>query len=657
MTRNKPLYGPKGILAEKLPGYTERTQQTDLSNLVNFGIRESRNIIVEAPTGVGKSLSALAAILQRLQKDKGRQFIIVTATKALQDQYAQKELPFMKKLGYDFTYSVMKGIGNYICPLKTDHYLKDRKNVVSKVLREFLSRSESGDVSELSTQEYFMIRSAGLTSSREECLKKKCPLYESCFYYKARRESITTDIVVTNYHMFFTYLEARRKNKFVKILPSATNILFDEVHVMKDIARDFFSFEFKQESLRQVINFLNKRSPDTALDLDRCNNNFFKMLEGNIGPNRRMLAFDLNPQYFNQIVTPLISTIEIAEALIEREISNLKSSLGNTESIEGMRSVQAVEKYAKQCSNLVYRLGVMKGLIGNDDAIEISGHTLWVDCYEDTVISMRPLRVDAYLKTLEELYQQCTFMSATIDTKDLIYCLGMSQEVENRTIQKILPDVFDYEKQAALAIPAIKFVTDDPEAYDDSVAKCLCDIVKMLEGKGILALFTSYKSMNVAAKMIRQFCADDMEDEPLVQGRDSNPNYLISEFRKGDRILLATKAFFQGVDFSGDACRLVFINKLPFKNYDDPVIMALTRLDDDTVFAREHLPYVRIMFKQAFGRLIRTEKDTGVVVCPDIRLLTHSYGEAIRKKLPENLPIVSDWDEFIDKLELLCGGE
>jgi ATP-dependent DNA helicase DinG len=171
------IYGKSGKLSKLVPEYRYRHQQEELSKLINYGIRKNKHVVVEAPTGVGKSISALIGLLNNLKTDGNkRQFLICTATIALQEQYLHKELPLMRKLGYDFSYGLIKGMSNYACPLKITGILSERENSPgAKVLKEWYATTQTGELSEFTPDQLLHLGNMQISAHVDECLHGKCP--------------------------------------------------------------------------------------------------------------------------------------------------------------------------------------------------------------------------------------------------------------------------------------------------------------------------------------------------------------------------------------------------------------------------------------------------------------------------------------------------
>lgn len=642
------IYGVDGALAKKLPKYKDRIQQQQLSKLVNQCMKSNTDLVVEAPTGSGKSVGALVPFLTRLEKDKkiGRRYIICTATHALQEQYIKKEIPLFKSIGFDFSFALMKGISNYYCPYKLFSLIKKRRNQATMFLAGWVKKTETGDLSEVTSDQRLLLAGMDIRGHLDECLRAKCPYYLDCPYFRMRGEAQEANVIVVNYHTFLSHLGILATSGNFFLLPKVTNILFDEAHVLRDLARDFFGYAFFERSLNPVISYIEKHYPDTATRFRTSVNAFFTMLAAYLGGKNMRLAYDMNPKYYSKVYGTLLKNLAMAQSKIDDEIRNFMAAVGD---INNAKYLLHARRLSKQCSNTRAFLSKLEDFLVNKGSAARSGQAVWVTRQPKGVeLSMMPINIAGIFSSqLVDACVQATFMSATLEPKEFIKQVGLDQ-TGRKVVGKKLSHVFDYQKQAALFVPNIG-EPDGKAVFDNTVGDLLCDVCRMLEG-GVLALFTSYRALNVAAEKVKKI---SLEYEVLTQEPGVPAAQLADEFRKGNRVLLATRSFFQGVDFPGDVVKAVLINQIPFRHFDDPVIQTLKYFGSNSWFQNEQLPHAKILFKQAFGRLIRRETDTGIIICTDVRLLTKNYGAIILKVLPD-LPLLQEWDEFTEKLEELC---
>jgi len=654
MDKKKKIYGKSGLLSGIIPEYKDRPQQIQMSNLVNSAVKKDTHLVVEAPTGVGKSVGALVPLLTRLKNDEPhRQLLICTATINLQEQYLKKELPLMREIGFDdFTFGLLKGMGNFACRFKMHHTLLERKNEATKVLSEWEKTTVSGDFSELTREQLVLFSSFDIACDYEECLRNKCPYYGSCYYFVQRNYSQTSDVIIANYHYFLSHMKLVLLHDSFILLPRVSNILFDEAHVLPELSRDFFGYSLGVRSFKRIVDFVNKHYPDVSFDLDKHSKKFFQMLEGHLGNKSMRLIYDLNSKHYQERWAGLLLYLSQSRAKIDAEVRHMMTALGDLGS--SPKILLHARKLSKQCGNIIALMSEIEKYLVDKEKAHLSGQSAWVERDRDMNITLatKPIYVNQYFTTaLPKLCNQATFMSATLEPNSFIKSLGITDIPKVRYATHILDQVFDYEKNAALYLPSLG--QPNTEEFDVNVAEFMADLCKMLGG-GILGLFTSYVALEKAAYRVRALPQGTLHNELLVQDRIKSADFLSNEFKKGDRVLLGTKSFFQGVDFPGDIVKVVFLNKIPFKDLNDPVIQALQYFGEDDWFNSEQLPYAIVTFKQAAGRLIRRETDTGVIICADPRLITAGYGSILIGALPKGLPVITAWDMFLNKLDEFC---
>jgi ATP-dependent DNA helicase DinG len=654
--KKKKIYGPNGLLAEVFGStYQERDQQILLSRLINRGIKHNINMVVEAPTGVGKSLGATIPLMHRLEQEDehNRKYLIVTATKVLQDQYIRKELPMLRdKLGFNFTFAVMKGMQNYVCYLKADEEFS-RKSMASKWLRQWLAKNPSGELDGLSAEDTLHASTLDITTDTDSCLRQKCPFYAKCTYYAARRVAWVSDVIVANYHVFLAHMELFTEYEKFMLLPRASNILFDEAHVIKDLARDFFEYGIAQQGIQRIIKYLNRSYPDNAVNLRSASDRFFAFLNNYLGSVSNRLIYLMKLKDFLNYSLPMRLALATSSMLVESDVSHMLTSLGNPD-FKDQKGLLYAKRVNKQIKNVLDLLSKIEEILTNEPGgTKRTNLTTWVERTKDNIsIRSKPIDVsNVFAATLPSLCNQASFMSATIHMKSFAAELGLNR-MPNKFETKILTEVFDYGKNSAFYLPDV----GDPNTpdYDKNVADLICRLVEMIGG-GILALFTSYRALEITRDAIENMQVPGLKHPLLWQKSGESVNHLIKEFCKGDRVLLGSRGFFQGVDFAGDMLKVVIINQIPFKHHDDPVIQAMTFFKDPSWFQKEQIPHAAILFKQAVGRLIRRDTDTGVILCCDHRLTSKPYGSQILGGLPKQMPILDEWDEFIEKLEKFTG--
>lgn len=666
------VFAKDGILAKHLVGYRKRPQQIKAASLIAKGIAESKSVIIEAPTGVGKSLAALIPVfVSILNSGMREQHVFVTATKTLQDQYMLKDLPFLTKMGFKGSFASIKGLNNFICQFKLSVLAAERNNdIIEKIIE--TTTKYGGDLT-LFRKEDLPVLSAifhyDLVASFDECERHECVFYGSCPYFNARYEANGANIIVTNYHYFLCHLDLVIPGLLdtYTLLPGIgygnqlPTYVFDEAHILKGLLRDFNLVSLKPKSLMGILSFLATYFPDTAEAVKVSYNDLFSFLKKSLGINNSALVYTMNRDSFVDTFTMLSEVFLEELATGEMVINTQKKQLQDAMKQGGKEGRQflKVKKLSSQIRNIQNVFTNISSLISDLKEAPPTYTALWIEKDDDAVsLNYCPVDVSSFRSRLTKVARQSTFMSATLDIPSFKLDLGFESDdplfvpIDREIYQQRLPDVFNYAKQALLYVPYLVGEINSFE-FDNSVASFIEDTVELLGGN-ILALFTSFKALRKAhERLMIYFSRHDRLGDLLVQERDSSTQSLAEQFRQGNKVLLGTKSFFQGVDFPGNILQCLIINQIPFHHYDDPIIATMKYFDKKDWFAREQIPYAKILFKQAFGRLIRTETDSGVIVCCDYRLLSTNYGKTIISSLPKNLPITEDYDTFLEKINEL----
>lgn len=600
----------------RLPGGGEvRQGQVDMAVAVEHAIDERRHLIVQAGTGTGKSLGYLVpAILS------GSKVVVSTATKALQDQLAGKDLPFLQKtLPQPFEFSVLKGRSNYVCQQRVKEIaggdgqmqLDDMeasgslaKEVVKLV--DWSRKTQTGDRSDLSFEPQHKAWSMVSVTGMECPGAAKCPSGPSCFAEMARLAAQEADVVVVNTHLYGSHLASGGH-----VLPEHDVVIFDEAHELEDIAASALGLEMtagRFSSLaRNARRLVGQSDPGTIDELIAAGDRF----ERAIDPLR-------NQRLKGDLPTDLVEALTVG---IERTQALLKSIKSVGDDDPGKSRVQ------QAAGHLAGDLGMVRDT--NDSFVR------WVEgTRNQPVLKVAPIDVGNALA--EQLWPERTAIltSATVPI-GLAGRVGIPAD-EHDEMDAGSP--FDFESQGLLYC-----ATHMPDPRNDKYRDALNDeLAFLIEAAGgrTLALFTSYKSMELAAEEMRK----RLDVPILVQGDLPKPK-LVAEFEHTEAAcLFATMGYWQGVDVPGRTLSLVTIDRLPFPRPDEPLLMARRDRAGAAAFKLIDLPRTATLLAQGAGRLIRTASDHGVVAVLDSRLATANYRWDLINALPP-LKRTKDRDE------------
>ena len=621
------LFSDGGPLASGIDGFRPRQSQTDMARAVAHAISRRGTLLAEAGTGTGKTFAYLVPALLW-----GGKVIISTGTKNLQDQLFLRDIPVVRKaLNAPVTVALLKGRANYLCHLHLERTQQNGRLTAREdvgYLREiarFAKTSATGDKSELSRVPENALIWNLVTSTRDNCLGAECTHYQDCFVMKARKEAQQADVVVVNHHLFFADV-ALKDTGVAELLPSANTVIFDEAHQLPDTATLFFGdtvstsqvMELCRDVLAEGLSHA-RDGADWALTI--------APVEKALRDLRLAFPAEGVKLAREQIAesSPFFPALAHLKAMLTQMTDVLSSQAERAETIEQCR-VRAVELGAR-----------LAAWAPSDDPEQRAVKVLWVDAFSQSLqLHQTPLSIaPVFSKQREGPPRAWIFTSATLAVKnDFTHYseqLGLTGEPAMSW-----PSPFDYSRQALLYVPADLPSPNSP-VYTDAVVAAALPVIEAAGGRAFL-LCTTLRAVKRAAELLREvFAARELPWPLLVQG-ELGRTELLSRFRAaGNAVLVGSQSFWEGVDVRGDALSVVIIDKLPFAPPDDPVLAA--RIADMerrglNGFMHHQLPEAIISLKQGAGRLIRNERDQGVLMICDPRLIAKPYGRRIWQSLP-----------------------
>ncbi len=626
------LLGPDGPLARVIDGFESRREQQLMADWVGETLAARGLLAIEAGTGTGKTFAYLVPALL-----SGRQVIISTGTRTLQDQLFNRDLPTVAKaLGRPARIALLKGRANYLCL----HRLELAESMpplpgmpapnarMLGRIRRWSRETQTGDLAEIaSLRDNDPVRGA-VTSTRENCLGTACPAFGRCHVVAARREAQAADIVVVNHHLLLADL-ALKDEGFGELLPGTEAVILDEAHQVPEIAAQFFGLEF---SARQAALFAR----DALAELARLGlagsapRERLAALEAALGEATAALAGSGERTEWPALSDAFVAALErVREAL--SQLSGELTALGADDA--GLRgALRRAGRLSKSLEAIVDAAG--------DDGLR------WVEpARGGFTLAFTPFEVAARLGELMRAQGGAwIFTSATLAVgEDFSHFLG---RIGAPTAQAVrIESPFDFESQARIYLPR---GLPQPSS-GDYTARVLAAAMPLIEAAGgrCFLLFTSHRALAEGARLLESR-PGFRERSPLrVQGEGPRES-LLARFRElGNAVLLGTASFWEGVDVRGHALALVVIDKLPFAAPDDPLLKARLegiRRRGGNPFQEFQLPQAVLALKQGFGRLIRDREDFGVVMLCDPRLSTRGYGRLFIASLPP-APVVTDEDE------------
>jgi len=591
-----------------------------MAEAVEDAFAACRHLMVEAGTGVGKTLAYLvpSALL-------GERVVISTGTRNLQDQIFLRDVPLLRdRTGIDVPVAYLKGRDNYLCLHRFTEFdrspsFADKSD--SKPYREVVSwaaDTQRGDRGELAHLPEGVAFWRQINARGDTCLGQRCQEYDDCFLVRGRREAAEAQLIIVNHHLLLADLVVK-SGDFGAILPEYRYVVIDEAHLLEDVATSYFGRRTSPFRIRELLDdsarFLREAGHED-LRLSRCMDairessmQLFESFRGE-GVGRRRLRKGLWTR----------GRLESRDRMLAG-LDDLRAGLATIrEPSEDLRT--AARRTTEVTEDLHF-------ITKEDDA----DHVRWVE-EGARGVAMHASPVDVSHSLQETLFDQ---VASAVLTSATLTVDGEFDFIRERTgvgpaEQLIAPSPFDYAQQTILYLPENLPEPNHPDFYPRAADE-VRQLLELSGGRAFL-LFTSYAGMG---RMQALLAPETEQYAFMVQGQGSR-HMLLERFRTTPRaVLLGTASFWQGVDVPGDALSLVVIDRLPFEVPSDPVVEARVdamRRQGRNPFHEYQVPAAVIGLKQGVGRLLRTQRDRGVLAVLDARLRTRSYGQTFLDSLP-----------------------
>jgi DNA polymerase-3 subunit epsilon/ATP-dependent DNA helicase DinG len=663
-----------GPFARAMPGFEERAEQVAMARAVADAINEGKRLIVEAGTGVGKSLAyLLPAALYALMN--GKRVVVSTNTINLQEQLLTKDVPTLvnalseeKDIPVNkFRTSQLKGRANYLCLKRWAHLSageslsEDEARLLSKILV-WVRSTTTGDRSEINLASRNTAAPWDRLSAQgaQDCMG----VSGACFLRTARDRAAASHLVIVNHALLISDLIAGRG-----LIPEYDILIVDEAHHLEDEATRRMGFELAHyhiddhfQSLGSDRGLLNRvaaafrRSAaaetrratveEVAARIAAAIPGHRDIVAGLLGAMSRLLDELADGRSVSEQETRVTSStrnqpgwsqLEVQWENVDVSLADLQNDIGAlSTALEGLEQagVSDLEGLIMETANCLQRNAELRQQLAEFIPQPKPDAIYWVSRASrsgDMTLHSAPLHVGEQLeKALFAEKESVILTSATLSTN------GTFDHIRERTgfgeaEELLLGSPFDYPRAALLCVPE-----DMPEpaasGYPAAVEQAITDATVAAGGR-TMALFTSHASLQAAAAAIRERLQAQGFDV-LAQGVDGPPHHLLQTFLDNPRsVLLGTASFWEGVDLAGESLKVLLLARLPFAVPTEPVFEARSELYEDS-FNGYAVPQAILRLRQGFGRLIRTKTDTGVVVILDRRIVSRRYGADFLRSLP-----------------------
>jgi len=639
---NKPLlaetFGPEGAFAQVFANFEVRNEQVQMAIAVEQAFLKSQHLLVEAGTGIGKSLAYLVPAVH-WARTTGHKVVISTHTKILQNQLIKKDIPLLEQaLGTGLKAEPVFGQENYLCLRRLNavvsYGLFDSPRMPQEIddVMEWARTSDGLLVNYPDAIDPRTLSRVGRNS--DTCLFQTCPHQEECFYFQARHRWQQADLLVINHYLYFANAEASDH-----LLPGFDAVVFDEAHRLEDVCARFFGADLSNTGLERLLNSIHNPKHRRGL---------IQRLPCPAGLRRHIddllqNCSELSRRFFSGIASRLpqganrlrIRQAGIAENLLEQPLKELQGAL------KELATEQDDEELATEVKSL------MKGTERHRGAVALfldpndKNSVYWVELEGKDRVHLRSAMIDVAEQFRTEVFDKratVVLTSATLTAnRSFDFIVDRLGARPAKTL--LLDSPFDYPKQALLFVDQRLPPPTQGEAFAAAAARAVDEILGHSQGRA-LVLFTSYDLLQRVYQSVRkdrfQFYA---------QGEASTYE-LLQRFKQDvHSVLFATQSFWEGVDVPGEALSCLIITRLPFEVPDDPRLEGIAESLRDQgrePFTEYQLPQAVLRFRQGFGRLIRNKTDLGVVCVLDNRITQRAYGRMFINSLPKDLSLVNN---------------
>ena len=666
-----------GIAGDVIEDFEERPEQVTMARAVADALNQGEHLLVEAGTGIGKSLAYLLPAARYALRN-GARVVISTNTINLQEQLMGQDIPMVRRLlgngtGDELRAAQLKGRRNYLCLLRWTNLRRsstlspDEAKLLVRLLL-WLPHTDTGDRAEIRLTQGEEAVWTRLSAQGEACLATPCAFVKdgSCFFLRARKRAEAAHVLVVNHALLLSDVAVGGG-----VIPEYQHLIVDEAQHLEQEATDQFGFHAQEGDVTALLDRVASRGGGLVAGL----HNAARGLASQLPSNRELLdrasetgdaverARERLPDFFlrvagflrqqtgaggdydSRLLLPRAMRVQPDWAGVELAWENLSATLGEVLSMlqllhDRLQSPDAsslldYESLLAETADLVQTGAALRQGIGDiilrDDASTICWLTQQRSS-EGVGLSSAPLRVAELLEQgLFAKKETAVLTGATLTTEGSFDYLRQTVGLPEAN-ELLLGSPFDYAQSTMVLVPQ-DMPDPNHSEYMNALQQALIELVRASRGRA-LVLFTSHASLRAAYAGIKQ-ALEEEQIVALAHNIDGSPRQLIQALREHpSTVVLGTASFWEGVDVVGEALSLLVIARFPFAVPNDPVFQARSELYDDP-FSQYAVPQAALRFKQGFGRLIRRKTDRGVMVVLDGRIQSKGYGRAFLRSLPD----------------------
>jgi ATP-dependent DNA helicase DinG len=698
------LLAEDGPVAAEVGGFEDRPAQRDMAAYITDVYNDGGVALLEAGTGVGKSFAYLVPALRWAQAN-GERTIVSTNTINLQEQLVGKDLPILARAlattAHEPTFALLKGWRNYLCLARLEQargaqesLFESDRGAELEAIAAWAGRSADGSLADIADAPSDDVWDA-VAAESDLCTRLKCPHFDRCFVFQARRRAAEADVVVVNHHLLASDIAVRlAADNWLEaaVLPPYRRLILDEAHHVEDVAAAHLGAQVSQLGVQRLLGRLERggRGLLPALHAElTARDDLLSAASRDLLEQRLLDALRAARRGAEELFTRLSARLEresgapggqvvlrLTEAFADDPVwpEGLDVALDNLlvafdslrDGVETIADRLALQDGADRPAALI---GELRGVVRRLD-LAARGLTAALRPGRDAVagasvrwlerrgkkthnlglaavpLDLAPILKEALFDRVETVVLTSATLAAGGDFAFLEERLGLGLPPGRVSVREILPSPFDFASQCLFGIPTdLPEPREDTGGHDAAVARVLLELAQASDG-GVFCLLTSHGALRRTTAAVRQRVGGRWP--LLVQGEDQRDR-LLRKFREsGSAILLGTDSFWEGVDVPGRALRVLIIAKLPFKVPSEPLTAArVERLEQQGLDGFTHylVPHAALKLKQGFGRLIRSKSDVGAVVLLDRRVVTKRYGSMVLGGLPRAARAVGSWED------------